>query len=131
MRKARMSDQYLSGDFPTLERLALGDFRSCRKGFSAAVRAAFMREEPYWDPPSIGFVPDGWFEEPAGYFTCVEVEDGTAAAATSACCTRAHTRTGGPQPFSAELNYSKLQRATMMFGSEPGAQASIKKRREK
>jgi hypothetical protein len=65
----------------TLERLALEQKKKRfpqlrRKGFSAAVRAAFQREEPWDDaPPSVRVVPESWFEEPAGYFTCVEVED--------------------------------------------------------
>jgi hypothetical protein len=80
-------DQKVTGEFPTLEALALGEVRKQfpklrRSGFSKAVRAAFRHdqgEDLYWSdasPNCIPIIPDGWFEERVGAFTCVEIEDG-------------------------------------------------------
>jgi hypothetical protein len=80
-----MTDQYLSGKFPTLERLALLEVRKQfpllrRKGFSAAVRAAVSADwhEDFfiWSRNSkrIPILPDGCFEKPTGAFTCIEIE---------------------------------------------------------
>ena len=78
-----MSDQKLTRNLPTMERLAL--LHVCkqfpglkRKGFSGAVRKACdgeIRE-------SVGIIPDGWRldllppEAPVfGIFNCIEIED--------------------------------------------------------
>jgi hypothetical protein len=56
-----MPHQYVSGNFPTLERLALAHLRERfadlrRKGFSRAVRRACLGE----GLPKIPILPDGW-----------------------------------------------------------------------
>jgi hypothetical protein len=81
-----MSDQNVTRNFPTLERLALAHVRQRfpdlrRNGFLAAVRAACGGEVD----AGVRVIPDGWFVqgdsvngedkgEPAT-FTCVEIED--------------------------------------------------------
>ena len=70
----------------SLEQLALLEVRKQfpllrRKGFAAAVRAAVSADwgEDFfiWSINSkhIPIIPDGWFEEPTGAFTCIEIED--------------------------------------------------------
>jgi hypothetical protein len=74
-----MLHQKVTDKFPTMEWLALAQIRKQfpelhRKGFMAAVRAAFSRESSE-ELPRISIVPDGWVETRPGAFVCIEVED--------------------------------------------------------